>query len=209
MPDLIHADDCTAIPESRRPSSQPDQSRAKAETGNDLVRTALTALTEPLAQFLAARMHARYGPSWASYALGAMHASAPMRRTAADDLGSDLCAIVGTITSFWQSAFSDVSATSRFARTYLEEIRQIRNRLAHGAKFTTADAMRAVDTAYRVLGIVGDTDRSSLEAMRTRLVRRWACQGSGEPFHATGSCGIDPKAMVRGSGSTRRVGLDE
>ena len=61
MPNLLHAYCRSAIRESRR-APGPAQSRRKAETSNDLVRTALMALTEPLARFLAARMHARYGP---------------------------------------------------------------------------------------------------------------------------------------------------
>jgi len=61
----------------------------------------------------------------------------------------DLAVLLKAIVRNWNVVFA--SALPRVARSYLEELRDVRNRWAHWEEFSAEDALRAQDTVQRFL----------------------------------------------------------
>jgi hypothetical protein len=96
----------------------------------DAIRQGLDALKPYLAAFVS--QHARGG---------ARHA------------GNDTAALLKTLIDEWNGTFQ--SCLPPVARSYVHELRDIRNRWAHEASFTEDETARAIDTMRQLAALIG------------------------------------------------------
>lgn len=84
--------------------------------------------------------------------------------------GTDAQFLLKVIWDEWQSVFRNVLGHSE--RTYVSELREIRNRWAHQDNFSTDDAYRALDSVHRLLLAVSAADEAvEVDRMRQDLLR--------------------------------------
>ncbi|GBQ08177.1 DUF499 domain-containing protein [Saccharibacter floricola] len=85
----------------------------------------------------------------------------------------DQQALLNTMNRYWREAFDD--ALGREARSWVNELVVIRNKVAHNEPFTYDDAERSLDTMYRLMDAINEGEiAASLKAMRkTILQTKW------------------------------------
>lgn len=128
-------------------------------SNRERVGKALEAVRDGIGPFVAREMEARYGDGWQADHL-------PSRSRS-----WDTTALLSCIIEQWNMVFS--SKLSAFDRSLAFELRDARNKWAHDEPFTLDDAYRVLDSATRLLRIVGatqadDTEREMQEIMRVR-----------------------------------------
>jgi uncharacterized protein len=82
----------------------------------------------------------------------------------------DQQALLKVMDIFWNEAFRDV--LGRTERSFVSELMEVRNKVAHNEKFTYDDAERALDTIRRLLVSVSASKAADkIEAMRDEVLR--------------------------------------
>ena len=142
-----------------------------ASTNHERVGKALTLMTQGLEPFVARECKARYGENWVQ--------SVARMDTGAFQSGkkvssSDAQFLLKVIWDQWQTVFRNVLGQSE--RTYVSELREVRNRWAHQDAFSADDAYRALDSIHRLLLAVSAAD----EAVEVDKCARTSC-GPGSP----------------------------
>src|SRR5216683_1519905 len=136
-----------------------------AATNHERVGAALSQLSQGLAPFVERECVAKYGQGWVE-ALAGNETGMPVSKNDAQFL----------LKAMWD-AWNDIfrAKLSQSDRTYVSELRNMRNRWAHQETFSTDDAYRALDTAHRLLLDVSaadqavEVDRMKQELLRTRF----------------------------------------
>lgn len=139
-----------------------------AVTNHERVGKALTLLSEGLASFVARECKAKYGDNWVQ-AVSRMDPApgAPGKRISPTDAQF----LLKVMWDEWQSVFRNVLGQTD--RTYVSELRDVRNRWAHQDKFSTDDAERSLDTMRRLLLAVSAADAANeVDKMRQDLLRQ-------------------------------------
>ena len=86
-------------------------------------------------------------------------------------LSWDISLLLRSITTFWDDVFKEVFG--RAEKMYVDEIREIRNRLAHDEPFSTDDTDRALGTIKRFLeSISAGEEVGKITKMRTAIIQR-------------------------------------
>lgn len=86
------------------------------------------------------------------------------------DVGWDQQGLLKTMMAFWRDAFGTVLGHPE--RSYVSELLDVRNKLAHNEKFTYDDAERALDTMRRLLESVSAKDvADKISASRDTILR--------------------------------------
>jgi predicted AAA+ superfamily ATPase len=134
-----------------------------AATNHERVGGALAQLTQGLAPFVERECVAKYGEGW-------------VEALAGNDMKvskNDAQFLLKVMWDAWNDVFR--AKLSQTDRTYVSELRDMRNRWAHQETFSTDDAYRALDTAHRLLLDVSaaeqavEVDRMKQELLRTRF----------------------------------------
>jgi hypothetical protein len=138
-----------------------------AVTNHERVGEALTLLSHGLAPFVDRACQAKYGEHWVQTVAradgGAMSSGKKVSPTDAQFL-------LKVVWDKWQPVFRTVLGQSE--RTYVSELRDIRNRWAHQEAFSTDDAYRALDSIHRLLLAVSAADEAvEVDKMRQELLR--------------------------------------
>ena len=82
----------------------------------------------------------------------------------------DQASILNTIDRYWDSAFKSV--LGRTERALVNELVEVRNKLAHNEKFTYDDAERALDSMRRLLQAIGSGQATDqLDRLRNAILR--------------------------------------
>ena len=82
----------------------------------------------------------------------------------------DQQSLLQVMNALWMEAFSDV--LGRTERAMVNELVEVRNKLAHDERFTYPDAERALDTMGRLLiAISAKEPAQQLDNMRTQILR--------------------------------------
>ena len=138
-----------------------------AATNHERIGKALILLSEGLAPFVARECQAKYGESWVlSVARLDPNPGTPGKKVSPTDAQF----ILKVIWDEWQSVFRNVLGQTD--RTYVSELRDVRNRWAHQDTFSTDDAERALDTMRRLLLAVSASEAAvELDKMRQELRR--------------------------------------
>ena len=144
-----------------------------ATTNHERVGRALSLLSEGLAPFVARECQAKYGDLWLeAVARNDPGSTGPGRKTSPTDAQF----LLKVIWDEWQPVFRNVLGQTE--RTYVSELRDIRNRWAHQDAFSTDDAERALDTMRRLLLAVSapeaalDMDKARQELRRLSFVEQ-------------------------------------
>jgi len=82
----------------------------------------------------------------------------------------DVQAILTIMTNCWTDVFQE--QLGYVGRSYVSELREVRNSWAHQRTFTAEDAYRALDTMQRLLGMVGGDGEESLKKLSQELLRQ-------------------------------------
>jgi predicted AAA+ superfamily ATPase len=138
-----------------------------AATNHERVGKALGLLSQGLAPFVARECQAKYGDGWvqvvARLNTGALQSGKKVS-------SSDTQFLLKVIWDEWQAVFRNVLGQSE--RTYVSELRDVRNRWAHQDAFSSDDAYRALDSIHRLLLAVSAADEAvDVDRMRQDLLR--------------------------------------
>ena len=92
----------------------------------------------------------------------------------------DQQSLLQVMNMFWKDAFKDALGRTEFA--WVNELVEVRNKLAHDERFSYPDAERALDTMGRLLKAVSASEHAQkLDNMRTQILRvRFEEQRRGE-----------------------------
>jgi hypothetical protein len=138
-----------------------------ATTNHERIGKALTLLSEGLAPFVARECQAKYGEGWVQSISGM---DPTPGATAKKVSPTDAQFLLKVMWDEWQSVFRNVLGQTD--RTYVSELRDVRNRWAHQDTFSTDDAERALDTMRRLLLAVSAPEAAvELDKMRQELRR--------------------------------------
>jgi len=154
-------------------------------------------LREGLRPFVEREYRARYGANWrveAAQALG--HAEDWGGNV--EDTHLDVQALLILMWVRWNEVFQSV--LGHVERSYVSELREVRNRWAHQNAFTIDDTTRALDTAARLLTAISapeaqEVERGKQELLRLRFeeqARREARQSAGVTLEGQPRAGLRP-----------------
>lgn len=130
-----------------------------AVSNSDRVGKALSVLADGLSPFVEQECRSKYGDDWVNQV-----AARP------PDSQGDIYFLLKVIWDEWHTVFRDV--LGEMERTYVKELRDVRNRWAHQEKFSSEDAYRALDTAQRLLqGIAAGDPAAEVERLKQELLR--------------------------------------
>jgi hypothetical protein len=137
-----------------------------AMTNHERIGKALTLLSEGLAPFVARECQAKYGEGWVQSINRTDPAASAGKRVSPTDTQF----LLKVMWDEWQAVFRTVLGQTD--RTYVSELRDVRNRWAHQDSFSTDDAERALDTMRRLLLAISAPDAAvELDKMRQELRR--------------------------------------
>lgn len=138
-----------------------------AMTNHERVGKALTLTSEGLAPFVARECQAKYGGDWVQTVNRDERSVGNAARKVS---ATDAQFLLKVMWDEWQTVFRNVLGQAD--RTYLSELRDVRNRWAHQDAFSTDDAERALDTMRRLLLAVSAADAAvDVDKMRQDLLR--------------------------------------
>jgi predicted AAA+ superfamily ATPase len=140
-----------------------------ATTNQERVGKALDCLREGLAPFVARECKAKYGNNWVP--MVTRDSGLPQAVTGRKVSPTDSQFLLKVMWDEWQPVFRNVLGQTD--RTYVSELREVRNRWAHQDQFSTDDAERALDTMRRLLLAVSAADAANdVDKMRQDLLRQ-------------------------------------
>jgi predicted AAA+ superfamily ATPase len=135
-----------------------------AVTNHERVGRALGLMTQGLAPFVERECRAKYGGNWVARMAVATAQSG--ERVSATDAQF----LLRVVWDEWNAVFRNVLGRSE--RTYVSELRDIRNRWAHQDAFSGDDAYRALDSMHRLLLAVSAADQAvEVDRIRQDLLR--------------------------------------
>lgn len=138
-----------------------------AVTNHERVGAALGLLTQGLAPFVARECKAKYGDNWVQEVARVDTAASSSGRKVSP---TDAQFLLKIVWDEWHAVFRNVLGQTE--RTYVSELRDIRNRWAHQNAFSTDDAYRALDSMHRLLLAVSAADEAvEVDKMRQELLR--------------------------------------
>jgi predicted AAA+ superfamily ATPase len=138
-----------------------------AATNHERVGKALALLSQGLAPFVARECKAKYGDGWVDAVTRADPSTTPAGKKVSP---TDAQFLLKVVWDEWQSVFRNVLGQSE--RTYVSELRGIRNRWAHQDAFSSDDAYRSLDSMHRLLLAVSAADEAiEVDKMRQDLLR--------------------------------------
>jgi predicted AAA+ superfamily ATPase len=82
----------------------------------------------------------------------------------------DIQALLVILWENWNAVFEN--PLGRIARSYVSEIREVRNKWAHQQPFTADDAFRAIDTMARLLEMIGAPQQEELKKLAREMLRQ-------------------------------------
>lgn len=155
-----------------------------AMTNHERVGKAMELLRQGLGPFLDREMESAFG----------VHAHDEALRLVGDDKHLvrqrpgewDAAAQLKLMWEGWNEVFRKTLGPAE--RSFVNELRDVRNRWAHQRKFSSDDAYRALDTASRLLAAVSSPQSDDVEKLKTELLRvRFDEQMRGERRRTTGT----------------------
>jgi predicted AAA+ superfamily ATPase len=141
--------------------------REMAVANRDRVGRALELLRAGLYPYVDRTMRARKGAAWAHE----FNDRGQLRRLPDGTVNLDTPTLLKAMERYWGEVFSD--ALDRAHRSLVNELIDIRNKWAHDHPFSSADTLRALDSAKRLLEAVSakgeaeEIGRTHYEVMRT------------------------------------------
>ncbi len=152
----------------------------------DRVARAMELLKDGLSPFVERELKAQHAQHW----LKEVKASVgPVQDSLFKDeakLPWDAASLLAVMWNQWQTVFRKTLGQTE--RSLVSELRDVRNRWAHQATFSTDDAYRALDSAGRLLTAISASQADEIEKMKMELLRvRFDEQVRGEKRKSAGT----------------------
>ncbi len=154
-----------------------------AISNHERVGKGLEALRSGLAPYVSRELKAHYGKSWweqgvepglpARWEGGRRDAKGVNAQFAA----LDAYALFGVLWNQWNAVFH--AKLGHVGRTYVSELRDVRNKWAHQEAFTVEDAHRALDTMTRLLEMISSPEKDKTARLAKDLLRLLCAAGRG------------------------------
>jgi ribonuclease-3 len=135
------------------------------------ISKALRLLNQGLYLYTERQMQSIY-EDWLSEAKGCLARDYPQRRTIEKTLREDVSALLILISRVWESVFK--KSLSHTERALVSELIEVRNQWAHGAKFSTEDTYRALDSMTRLLTAIAAPEAEAIAQLRQETFKRLA-----------------------------------
>jgi predicted AAA+ superfamily ATPase len=138
-----------------------------AVTNHERVGKALALLTVGLAPFVERECRAKYGDKWVQ---SVVRMDPRAAQTGKKVSPTDAQFLLRVVWDEWQPVFRNVLGQSE--RTYVSELREVRNRWAHQDAFSGDDTYRALDSIHRLLlAVSAASEAVEVDKMRQDLLR--------------------------------------
>jgi len=155
-----------------------------AITNYERVSRALGILRDGLYPFVEREMISKYGDRWLTPASASLPDNYVSRKSVDAVLKEDVSALLIIMWEHWNDAFRQTLGRSE--RSIVSELRDIRNKWAHQATFSTDDAYRALDNVARLLTAISSPEASQAEKEKNELMRsRFEAEARREKRKAT------------------------
>ena len=148
-----------------------------AKSNVEIVTTGLDVLLAGLRPYVLRELKGRYGERWWKTAVedvlrGTVRSEARWAQMSDEERFEllDIQAILTIMTSCWNDVFQ--GQLGYVGRSYIGELREVRNNWAHQRAFTAEDAFRAMDTMQRLLGMTGGDGQEDLKKLSQELLRQ-------------------------------------
>ena len=138
-----------------------------AASNRDRVGQVLELVGRGLRPFVERELKTEYGGHWSQVVKQALEEA---KLPAAKDPFADVHFLLKLMWDQWNTVFRKVLGQAE--RTYVSELRDVRNRWAHQDAFSTDDAYRALDTAQRLLSAVSAEEAVEVDHMKQEVMRR-------------------------------------
>ncbi|MBU2547024.1 MAG: DUF499 domain-containing protein [Proteobacteria bacterium] len=167
-----------------------------ALSNSERIGKGLELLRDGLAPFLEREMEAEYGEGWLDNAAGSFSKSSDVIE--GGKIKSDAYVYLQIMWNHWNSVFK--KPLGHAERSFVSELREIRNKWAHQEAFSYDDTYRALDTMARLLKAVSATEAEEVsklaqEAMRTRFAEQARLETrrkSVQPIEGSPQAGLRP-----------------
>lgn len=147
-----------------------------AVSNHERVGKSLEVLLEGFRPYVARELKAHYGANWFARSVspnltGTVGLDANRKQGSDDEKFSllDVQALLSIVWSEWNQTFQ--VKLGHTGRTYVSEIRDVRNKWAHQQPFTIEDCHRALDTIGRLLQMVSSPQAEVVHKMARELLR--------------------------------------
>jgi predicted AAA+ superfamily ATPase len=148
-----------------------------AKSNVEIVTTGLDFLLQGLRPYVLRELKSRFGERWWNAAVrdslrGAVGGEARWAQLTDEERFDllDVQAIFTVMNNTWNDVFQ--SQLGYAGRSYVSELREVRNSWAHQRAFTAEDAYRALDTMQRLLGMTGGEGQEELKKLSQELLRQ-------------------------------------
>ncbi len=144
-----------------------------AISNSERIGKGLELLRNGIMPFVEREMEAEYGDNWLENAAGSFSRSSEAMEDGR--LKNDAYVNLQVLWNHWNAAFKKTLGHAE--RSYVNELREVRNRWAHQETFTYDDTYRALDTIARLLKAVSaveaeEVSKLAQETMRTRFAEQ-------------------------------------
>src|SRR5438094_9490538 len=140
-----------------------------ALSNHERVGKALELLKDGLRPFIEREMKAHHAQLWFEQAKESVSGSQAKLVGTEENPRWDVAAILAVMWNQWNLVFRKTLGQAE--RTFVSELRDVRNRWAHQNPFSTDDAYRALDSTARLLTAVSASQVNEVEKMRMELLR--------------------------------------
>jgi len=139
-----------------------------AMTNSQRIRQGLELVRDGLAPFVEREFQAAYGDGWKDMAKRSLPKEKDWKE--ADGVVQwEVYLVLAVLWNNWNSVFSKILGQAE--RTYVSELRDVRNRWAHQDPFTYDDTYRALDTMHRLLKAVSAAEAEEVHRLAQEVLR--------------------------------------
>lgn len=129
---------------------------------------ALRLLNQGLYPYVEHQMQANY-QNWSAKAQACLSRDDSLRRTIEETLREDVAALLTVMSRHWDKVFKQ--SLSHGERALVSELIEVRNQWAHGAKFSTENTHRALDTMQRLLVAINAPEAEAIAQFRQSALK--------------------------------------
>lgn len=148
-----------------------------AKSNIEIVTTGLDILLKGMRPYVLRELKAKYADRWWNITVrdslrGSVGIDARSAQASDEERFNllDVQAILTIMTSCWNEVFQEQLGYT--GRSYVSELREVRNSWAHQRVFTAEDSYRALDTMQRLLGMTGGEGQEDLKKLSQELLRQ-------------------------------------
>ncbi|MBI4527695.1 MAG: DUF499 domain-containing protein [Deltaproteobacteria bacterium] len=140
-----------------------------AITNHERVGKAMEILKDGLRPFVERELNSQYQQKWFDEVKSVLSPQQLTFAGSANDPKWEIATVLAVMWNQWNDVFRKTLGQAE--RTLVSELRDVRNKWAHQAPFTSDDAYRALDSVARLLTAVSAPESAEIEKMKMELLR--------------------------------------